>query len=110
MARQRTILETFTCDVCGAESPEVTTVTLGWGKDQWELDLCEKDNAAVSKTFDSWIENGRKVSRRTRGAASSSGVGDTAAIREWALANKMNVAPRGRISAEVREAYVAAKK
>lgn len=108
MARQRTVVETVTCDLCGSETADATTVTLGWGRDQWELDLCSKDNAAVAKTFDSWIERGQKVSGRTRRTTKGVSATDTTAIREWARANKMKVGDKGRISAEIREAYGAA--
>lgn len=111
MARKRIITESITCDICGSETDEATTVTLGWDKDQWELDLCDKDNTAISKAFDAWIDKGRKVSRRTRRTAgSSTSASETAAIREWALAKKLTTATKGRISAEIREAYAAANK
>jgi hypothetical protein len=69
MARQQRVVETVTCDVCGKETENATTVVLGWGKEQWELDLCDEDNAKVSETFDGWIRGARKV-RATRGRPS----------------------------------------
>ena len=108
MARKRVVTESITCDICGTEVTDPEEITLGWGKDQWRLDVCQKDNAAVGKTFDSWIVKAEKLSsRRVRKPAGGSA--ETAAIREWALANKMKVAQRGRISAEVRRAYDTAK-
>ena len=61
MARQQRVLETVTCDVCGKVVDAASTVVLGWGNEQWELDLCDADNALIGKTFDSWIEGGRKI-------------------------------------------------
>ena len=110
MARNRIITETVTCDICGNDTADPTTVTIGWGRDQWEIDLCDKDNKAVSKTFDGWIANGRKVTGRRTRSGSSPAAGDTTAIREWARTNKMKVGDKGRISAEIRDAYAAANK
>ena len=109
MARKRIITELITCDICGAEVTNPETLTLGWENDQWRLDVCKKDNATIGKTFDSWIAGAEKLpSQRVRKSARSDG--NTAVIREWALSNKMKVAPRGRISTEVRQAYASAKK
>ena len=70
MARQQRVLETVICDMCGKEADNAATVVLGWGREQWQLDLCDTDNAKVSKTFDEWIAGGRKV-RGTRSTARS---------------------------------------
>jgi hypothetical protein len=75
MARQRQVIETITCDVCGRETEDATGVTLGWGRDQWELDLCPTDNEKLSTQFDRWIENARRV-RATRSAARRAGSSD----------------------------------
>lgn len=113
MARQRQIIETVTCDVCGAESDDATSVTLGWGREQWELDLCAKDNAELSAQFDGWTSKARRVgarsARSTGGTRSAGGSGsDANTVREWAKSNGYKVGDKGRISAEVREAYTAA--
>lgn len=110
MARQRQIIETVTCDVCGETTDQATSVTLGWGREQWELDLCPTHNAELSSQFESWTANARRVAGRTRSssAKSSRDGGDSNAIREWARASGYKVGDKGRISAEVREAYVAA--
>jgi hypothetical protein len=65
MARKRQIIETITCDACGRQTDDAATVTLGWGREQWELDLCATDNDKLSTQFDKWVENGRKI-RTTR--------------------------------------------
>ncbi len=70
MARQQQVIETVICDLCGKKAEEATTVVLGWGREQWELDLCQADNAKVTKTFDGWIGGGRKV-RANKGAGKS---------------------------------------
>ncbi|MBW3557523.1 MAG: Lsr2 family protein [Actinobacteria bacterium] len=70
MAREQHVVETIICDICGKTAEEATTVVIGWGKEQWEIDLCQVDNAKVSRTFDGWIAGGRKV-RATRGSTKS---------------------------------------
>lgn len=109
MARQRQIIETVTCDVCGETTEDATSVTLGWGREQWELDLCANDNAELSAQFDRWTSNARRVGGRSARSAGAPRLGgDTTAIREWAKANGYKVGEKGRISAEVRDAYTAA--
>ena len=132
MARNRVVVEQVICDVCGKESDDAAAVTLGWGKEQWELDLCTSDHDSIGGTFDDWIAKGRKVSgraaRRPRstgaggsggagsnsggdsGSAGNGGGGESAssAIREWGQANGWTVGAKGRISRTLREAYEAA--
>ena len=116
MARQRQIIETVTCDVCGETTQDPTNVTLGWGREQWELDLCPMHNAELSEQFDRWTANARRTSAggRGRGGRSSGGTGgtgsatDIAAVREWAKANGFKVGEKGRIASDVRAAYAAA--
>ena len=114
MARQRQIIETVTCDVCGETTEDPTGVTLGWGREQWELDLCPTHNAELSQQFDTWTANARRVAGRSGGGGgggrtSTFGTSsDTTAVREWAKANGFKVGDKGRIAADVRAAYAAA--
>ena len=109
MARNRVVVEQVVCDVCGKEIEHPTSVILGWGREQWELDLCDDDHDAIGATFDEWIAKGAKVGgrapRRSRPAAEGS---DSGAIREWAQANGLTVGAKGRISQKIRAAYEAA--
>ena len=117
MARQRQIIETVTCDLCGATTEDATAVTLGWGREQWELDLCPTHNAELSAQFDTWTANARRTGTN-RGGGSGGGrrtatfgtSTDANAIREWAKANGHKVGEKGRIAADVRAAYEAATK
>ena len=114
MARQRQIIETVTCDLCGAQTDDATAVTLGWGREQWELDLCPTHNAELSAEFDKWTANARRATARAPRASragrggSGGATGDTNAIRTWARANGFSVGEKGRIAADVRAAYEAA--
>ncbi len=114
MARQRQIIETVTCDKCGQETDDPTGVTLGWGREQWELDLCPTHNGELSAEFERWTSNARRASGRggsTRSpSAASGGSGDVGAMREWARSNGFKVGDKGRISSEVRDAYAAANR
>lgn len=123
MARQRQIIETVTCDVCGEATDDPTGVTLGWGREQWELDLCPTHNGELSSDFERWTAHARRAGGRggrsggagasgrsggSGGGSGSSSGGDIGAIREWARSNGFKVGDKGRISAEVRDAYEAA--
>ena len=112
MARQRQIIETVTCDICGETTEDATAVTLGWGREQWELDLCPTHNAELSSQFDTWtakarrVGGGRGTSPRRQSTFGTST--DANAVREWAKANGYKVGEKGRIAADVRAAYEAA--
>ena len=112
MARQRQIIETVTCDLCGETTEDATAVTLGWGREQWELDLCPTHNAELSAQFDTWTANARRTGSNRGGGqrrpATSGTTTDANAVREWAKANGHKVGDKGRIAAEVRAAYEAA--
>jgi hypothetical protein len=108
---QRVVVEK-TDDTNGKPADE--TVTFGLDGREFEIDLTTKNAAALRKVFDTYIQHGRRVGgRRARSAAgtassrSSSDV-DTRAIRLWASENGYTVSSRGRIPAEIIEAYRAA--
>jgi hypothetical protein len=65
--------------------------------------------AALRDSLSGYVGHARKVgsSARRRKSAATSGPG-ASEIREWAKANNMKVSDRGRVSAEVRQAYDAA--
>jgi hypothetical protein len=112
VARQRQIIETVTCDVCGQTTDDPTNVTLGWGREQWELDLCPAHNAELSEQFDRWTANGRRTGSSGRSSSGSNrgsaAPTNTTAVREWAKANGYKVGDKGRIASDVRAAYAAA--
>ncbi|HYF73381.1 MAG TPA: Lsr2 family protein [Nocardioides sp.] len=98
-------------DLDGSEATE--TVTFGLDGTTYEIDLNDANAAALREALAGYIGHGRKVGaaprRGRRTAAASSGNGPSAKeIRDWARANGHDVPDRGRVSAEVREAYDAA--
>jgi hypothetical protein len=96
-------------DIDGSEATE--TVSFGLDGTTYEIDLNDKNAAALRDVLAGYIGHGRKVGagpRRGRKAAASSGGPSAREIREWARSNGHDVPDRGRVSAEVREAYDAA--
>lgn len=104
-------------DLDGSDADE--TVSFGLDGVDYEIDLNEEHAAALRDALALYVGHARRVGgRRKRGQASSSaaasrngggGSGPTPAeIRAWARENGWDVPERGRVAAEVREAYEAA--
>ena len=77
----------------------------------YEIDLNDKNAAALRDALGGYVGHARKVggARRGRKTATANGDGTSAKeIRDWARANGHQVPDRGRVSAEVREAYAKA--
>ena len=97
-------------DLDGGKADE--TVTFGLDGATYEIDLSKKNAAKLRDAMSAYVGSGRRVSgRRGAGRARSRGRGgsDSAQIREWAKSNGYEVSERGRISAEIRDAYNSAK-
>ncbi|WP_252920648.1 histone-like nucleoid-structuring protein Lsr2 [Mycolicibacterium smegmatis] len=81
-----------------------------------EEPLSAKNAAKLRNDLKQWVEAGRRVGGRKRGRAATTttrGRGaidreQSAAIREWARRNGHNVSTRGRIPADVIDAFHAA--
>ncbi|MBD7917332.1 Lsr2 family protein [Cellulomonas sp. Sa3CUA2] len=102
-------------DLDGGTADE--TVTFGLDGVTYEIDLTSDNAAKLRDAFAQWVGSARKVSGRSSGrsagrstSSSSRGARSNEAqeIREWAKANGHQVSERGRISAEVKQAYDAA--
>lgn len=97
----------ITDDIDGSEAVE--TIRFGFRGIDYDIDLNAKNVAAIEKSFEKWIQHGQKselTGIRARQRRSTVRNKDhTAAVREWAKANGYKVSDRGRIAAEVREAY-----
>ncbi len=78
----------------------------------YTIDLTDKEADKFDKAMSVYLESatrtGGRSTSRSRGRGAGGGSEDLAAMREWARANGYEVSSRGRISAEVREAYRAA--
>lgn len=96
-------------DIDGSDATE--TVSFGLDGTTYEIDLNDSNAAALRDALATYVGHGRKVGaapRRARKAAASSNGPSAKEIRDWARANGHDVPDRGRVSAEVREAYDAA--
>jgi hypothetical protein len=97
-------------DIDGSDATE--TVQFGLDGVSYEIDLNDSHASALRDALATYIGHGRKVtSGGRRGAATarrSTGGGNTKAVRDWARANGYEVSDRGRISADIQQAYDAA--
>ena len=94
-------------DIDGSEATE--TVSFGLDGTTYEIDLNDKNAAGLRDALATYVGHGRKVGaapRRGRRPSAAASNGPSAKeIRDWARANGHDVPDRGRVSAEVREAY-----
>ena len=98
-------------DIDGSDATE--TVAFGLDGSTYEIDLNEKNAAALREALAPYVGHARRSggTRKAGGrrAAAPAATGPTAAeVREWARENGWDVPDRGRVSAEVRSAYDAA--
>lgn len=100
----------LTDDLDGTELAEGKgeTVMFGFDGRNYEIDLSNKNAKDLRKRLERYVAAGRRVgrsgrSRRARRASTARS--DTAAIREWARQQGLQVSDRGRIPADVVDAY-----
>ena len=92
-------------------SEAAETITFGLDGVTYEIDLSEANAAALRSALAPYTEVARRIGggrakpgSRKRGASAS----DATEVRAWAKAKGMKVSERGRVPADVREAYEAA--
>ena len=109
MARQTQVTVTLIDDLDGGVAVE--TVPFAFDGIQMEIDLSKRNKAAMDKAMRPYVDAARRV-KVTRGPrrkhAVSAHSSNLAAVREWARGAGLEVAERGRISADVVAAYEAA--
>ena len=102
----RTIIE-LTDDIDG--TPAEQTVTFTFQGSTYEIDLSKKNLDKLVKAMDPYTTNGRKRGGRRSGTSRSTSKGpdknQLKAMREWGAANGFKVSSRGRVSAELQNAY-----
>lgn len=108
MAKKVTV--TLVDDVDGVAAAD-ETVEFGIDGVTYEIDLSSKNAEKLRTQLSTWVEHARRVSGRRRGRGGT-GRGrasidreQSAAIREWARKNGYSVSARGRIPAEVVDAF-----
>ena len=96
-------------DIDGSEGAK--TVTFGLDGNTYEIELSEANAAALREAIAPYLAVGRPISStgkarqpRRRAATSNSAT----EIRAWAQEQGMAVSARGRVPAEIRQAYEAA--
>ncbi len=96
-------------DIDGTDATE--TVSFGLDGTTYEIDLNEKNASALRDALAGYVGHARKVtSSRGRKAKSTPASGPSAAeLRDWARSNGYEVSDRGRVPAEVRDAFEAAR-
>ncbi|URN12859.1 Lsr2 family protein [Streptomyces radiopugnans] len=95
-------------DIDGGEADETVTFALD-GK-TYEIDLTTANADKLRDLLEPYVKNGRRTGGRSaRGKSRPSACGgasqDTAKIRAWAKENGYEVNDRGRVPANIREAY-----
>ena len=94
-------------DIDGSDAVE--TVAFGLDGTSYEIDLNKKNAAALRDALAGYVGNARKVTGARRGGrrpSSGASLGPSAReIRDWARSNGFKVPDRGRIPADVREAF-----
>ncbi|MFE6691382.1 Lsr2 family protein [Streptomyces sp. NPDC057743] len=94
-------------DLDGGEANETVTFALD-GK-SYEIDLSDANADKLRESLADFVKAGRKTGGRSSGRgkarAASAGSPDTAKIRAWAKENGYNVNDRGRVPADIREAF-----
>jgi hypothetical protein len=95
-------------DLDGGEADETVTFALD-GK-TFEIDLTTSNADKLRGLLEPYAKSGRRTGGRAAGrskvrSASGGSSQDTAKIRAWAKENGYSVNDRGRVPAEIREAY-----
>ena len=99
----KTIVE-WVDDIDGSAAAE--TVTFSIDGSRYEIDLSEENAAKLRSVMSGWIDASRRPgNRRTRGAGAKHDPAESTKARKWAADNGFDVGPRGRLRAEVLDAY-----
>ena len=117
---QRTIV-TLVDDLTGEEAENISTVEFALDGVTYELDLTDENSAKLREALSPYAGAGRKIGGRRRSGSrpgrairsNGSGAGynreTLKSIREWAKKHGHSVSNRGRLSAEVLQAWQTAQ-
>ncbi|WP_040779264.1 histone-like nucleoid-structuring protein Lsr2 [Nocardia pneumoniae] len=104
----RKVVVTLVDDYDGKSQAE-ETVSFALDGVAYEMDLSADNAGQLREFFEQWVPYARKVGRTRRGRGvtprSATDREQATVIREWARKNGIDVSARGRIAAEVVEAY-----
>jgi hypothetical protein len=102
-------------DLDGTSSDDVATVQFGLDGVTYEIDLRDANAEQLRGVLAAYVASGRRTGGRIKrglrlaGGAGASANGEAGLIREWAQANGVELAARGRIPGHEAEAYRQAK-
>jgi len=100
---------TLTDDIDGTEAAE--TLTFALDGINYEIDLSSKNAAKFREGFGKYVGAARRIGKATGKAGKRTQIGPSPReVREWATSNGMEVPARGRIPAEVMDAFNSATK
>ncbi|MEU6806078.1 histone-like nucleoid-structuring protein Lsr2 [Streptomyces neyagawaensis] len=101
------VVVTLSDDIDGSEAAE--TIAFGLDGKSYEIDLNEVNAEKLREALAPYVEAGRKRSRSGKAYKQTQVAPDPAAVRAWAMANKLEVPARGRIPKKVYEAFADAQ-
>ena len=92
------------------------TIIFGLDGHRYEIDLSSKNAKKLRSELAAYVAHGSRVTNRGtdgrgargRGRSTGSGTDVNRSIREWAQANGLDIAPRGRIRQEILDQYAQA--
>ncbi len=94
-------------DLDGTEAVE--TVNFGLDGVSYEIDLSSENATTLRDALAAYVGSGRRIGGRRKGRGNASGAGASPAeVREWAREHGWELSDRGRVPADVRDAYDAA--
>jgi hypothetical protein len=117
---QKTIV-TLVDDLTGEEAENISTVEFALDGVTYELDLTDENSTKLHDALSEYAKAGRKIGGRRRsgprpgravkstGGAAGYNRETLKSIREWAKKNGHNVSDRGRLPAEVLQAWQSAQ-
>lgn len=102
----------FIDDIDGTDLGETAnTISFAFENKEYSIDLSDANADTFHQVMAPYIEAGRRITGKTKVArrpAATTSATNTRAVREWARANGYEVSDRGRIPADVMQAYTAA--
>ena len=98
-------------DIDGSElGDKANTLPFAFEGKEYSIDLSDENADTFRQIMSTYIEAGHRVTGNKAKTArkAKTSPGDTKAVREWARAQGYTVSDRGRIPADVMDAYAAA--
>ncbi|MFE5550195.1 Lsr2 family protein [Streptomyces sp. NPDC056534] len=97
-------------DLTGEETHEGATHTFSLNGVTYEIDLSPDSYDQMLEAFGPYLNAARKIRGKKKAASPRSHLTgpSTAEIRDWARSNNFEINERGRVPAEIREAYESA--